>query len=467
MTSRRSLRLVALLAVLAVLAAACSGDDGERAGGGEGGSEDAAAADGGGDATTIDYWLWDGNQQPFYEECAANFEEANPGIDINISQFAWGDYWTNLTTSFASDTAPDVFTNHLARYPELVASNVLLPLNDFVAESGIDTDQYFEGLAELWIDTEGNRFGLPKDFDTIAVVLNTAALEEAGLTTEDFADADWNPDDGGTFGDLIATLSVDTNGNRGDSPDFDPSSVEQYGFGIEGPLGAFGQTTFSSFAASNGYEALDTNPFGTDANFDSPELAETIAWFRSGIEAGHITPIQDVESLGGTTLFQNGTAATMTNGSWMINTLTGPDTEVPVAFAPLPVGPIGERRSMFNGLADSITQAAEDPDAAWKWVEYLASAECQNVIGESAVVFPAIPEAADKAIATHEENGVDVSAFTTHVENDTTFLFPITSAASQVEDLVGPVQQKILRGEVSAEEGLAGVADQVDSILGS
>ena len=482
-TNARVLRLLALLLTLGLLATACASDDGDDDGddtaesgdAGEDAGDDGAeeSGDDGGDqaasgeATLIDYWLWDGNQQPFYEECAALFEADNPGIDVEISQFGWGDYWTNLTTAFASETAPDVFTNHLARYPEQVQSGVLVSLNDLVERDGIDTGAYFPGLAELWVDADGNRFGLPKDFDTIAWVLNSDAVAAAGLTSDDFADVDWNPQDGGTFGELIAQLSIDANGNTGDSPDFDPTNVTQYGFGIEGNFGAFGQTTFSAFAYSNGFEFLDTNPFGTDANYDDPALAETIQWFADTIEAGFITPIEDVESLGGTTLFQNGTAATMTNGSWMISTLTGADTEVPVEFAPLPTGPIGERRSMFNGLADSITQSAEDPEAAWEWVKFLASPTCQNVIGEGAVVFPAIPDAADTAIAAHEGNGVDVTAFTVHVDDGTTFLFPITNAASQVEDLVGPVMQQILRGEVDASEGLGGIAGSVDSVLGS
>ena len=84
--------------------------------------EDDAAS---GEVVALDYWLWDGNQQPFYEQCAADFTAENPNITVNISQFGWGDYW-DLTAAFASDTAPDVFTDHLARYPEFVESGVLV-----------------------------------------------------------------------------------------------------------------------------------------------------------------------------------------------------------------------------------------------------------------------------------------------------------------------------------------------------
>ncbi len=460
-------RLLAVLFACTLIAAACGGDDDADADAPAATEAPSDSDDMADEAVSIEYWLWDGNQQPYYEQCAADFEAANPGIDVEITQFGWGDYWTNVTAGFASGSGPDVFTDHLARYPEFVASGVLVPLNDFVDRDGVDTGAYFPGLAELWVDNNGNRYGLPKDFDTIALVMNAAHVADAGLSAADFAGAEWNPDDGGSFGELIRRLSVDANGNTGDSPDFDPDNVEVYGLGLEGNFGAFGQTTFSAFAASTGFEFLDVNPFGDSANYDDPRLAATIDWFARMIEAGYVVPIEDVESLGGTTVFQNGSAAVMADGSWKIGTYVGADTPFDVEFAPLPIGPSGSRASMFNGLADSINTNSEHQEEAWQWVKHMASAECQNVIGEGAVVFPAIPSAADIAIAAHQSNGVDVTAFTVHVDEGTTFLFPITDSASQIEAIVGPAMQEILRGQVEAAERLSQVSDEVNAVLGS
>ncbi len=464
-------RLVAASIAVTLVAAACGGDDDDGGAVQQPADEPAAAApepaEAPAEAVTIEYWLWDGNQQPYYEQCAADFEAANPAIDVEIVQFGWGDYWTNVTAGFASGSGPDVFTDHLARYPEFVASGVLVPLNDFVARDGVDTGAYFPGLAELWVDNNGNRYGLPKDFDTIALVMNSDIIGEAGVTAADFAAAEWNPDDGGSFQQLIMQLSVDANGNRGDSPDFDAGDVEVYGLGLEGNFGAFGQTTFSAFAGSTGFSFLDVNPFGDSANYDDPRLAATIDWFARMIDEGYAVPIEDVESLGGTTVFQNGSAAVMADGSWKIGTYLGADTPFPVEFAPVPVGPSGSRASMFNGLADSINVNSDHQEEAWQWVKHLASPACQDIIGEGAVVFPAIPSSADIAVASHEANGVDVSAFTVHVDEGTTFLFPITDSASQIEAIVGPAMQEILRGQADAADRLAQVAGDVNSILGS
>ncbi len=483
--------LLALLLAFGLVAAACGSDDpaettasetSEEAGEeameeGEEAMEEEAMEEGeeameeegeshSGDAVVLDYWLWDGNQQPFYEECAANFTAANPGIEVVVSQFGWGDYWDGLTAAFATRTAPDVFTDHLARYPEFVESGVLVPLNSYVDADGFDVNNYFPGLAELWTSPDGERYGLPKDWDTIAVVINDDMKAAAG--DPDVSALTWNPQDGGTFGEVVQAMTVDANGVRGNEDGFDASTMGEegavYGFGLEGNFGAFGQTTFSAFAASNGWTAVD-GVWADEANYADPALAETIQWFADWIDAGYITPLADVQELGGTTMFQTGRAAMQTNGSWMISTLSGDGTEVPVSYAPTPIGPSGQRASMFNGLADSITASAEDPDAAWKWVSYMASAECQELVGGGAVVFPAIPSATKIAQEAHAANGVDVSAFTTHVDDGTTFLFPITDSASAIEALVGPAMESILRGDAAAADVLPGIAEQVNAEL--
>ena len=66
----------------------------------------------------VDYWMWDTNQLPAYQKCAEMFEAEHPDQDVRITQTGWGDYWTKLTAGFIADTGPDVFTNHVSKYPQ-------------------------------------------------------------------------------------------------------------------------------------------------------------------------------------------------------------------------------------------------------------------------------------------------------------------------------------------------------------
>ena len=84
------------------------------------GLEEVPAGDG--EAVELRYVMWDINQFPAYEECAANFNGCQPQHHRQrLSNFGWGDYWTNLQTEMVAGGAPDVFTNHLAKYPEFVS----------------------------------------------------------------------------------------------------------------------------------------------------------------------------------------------------------------------------------------------------------------------------------------------------------------------------------------------------------
>ncbi len=459
-------RLLALLFAFSLIAAACGSDSDEADDGtgdegttetdeGDSGedSDDAAEDDGGdeaaaGDGVTIDYWLWDDNQQPFYEQCASDFT-AETGINVNITQFGWGDYWDGLTAGFATGDVPDVFTDHLAKYPDFVFADVLVPLNDFIEADGTPTDIYWEGLADLWVAPDGSRYGLPKDFDTVALVVNQDLLEGSGLTVEDLQDLDWNTTDGGSFEEAIAALSVDANGVRGNEDGFDPENVAQYGYVSNTVYSdAYSQTGWSTFTGGNGWEYLDSNPWGSAYNYADAEFTDTILWWRSLIEKGYMPSSDLLSGSGSDTIFTEGTAATMTDGSWKIGTWTGDD--VNGAFVPTPVGPSGQRSSMYNGLADSITTASDNPDEAWEWVKYMASPACQDVVGGGAVVFPAIPDATAIAQEAHSANGIDVSAFTVHVDEGTTFLFPITRESPEIQRIMGNAIDAVLRGEGDA-----------------
>ena len=53
-------------------------------------------------AAEVKYMLWDSNQLPAYQQCAADFQKANPGTTIKITQAGWDDYWTAISTGFVS-----------------------------------------------------------------------------------------------------------------------------------------------------------------------------------------------------------------------------------------------------------------------------------------------------------------------------------------------------------------------------
>jgi len=408
-------------------------------GGGE--SDDDSTASG---TTELSYWLWDSLQLPAYQACADAFTEANPDVTVNITQYGWDDYWTTLTTNFVSGSAPDVFTNHVLRFPEYATQGQILDISDRVAEDGLDLGIYQEGLADLWVGQEGERYGLPKDWDTVALFYNTEMVAAAGYTEDDLWSLEWNPVDGGSYEDFLAHLTVDANGVRGDEPGFDPGNVAVYGLGLASSGAGFGQTENSMYALSNDWYYLDENPWGTEYYYSDENYQEAIEWWRSLIEKGYM-PSLEIATSSDSVMdpFAAGKYAVVTEGDWNANAYHELDG-VEVGFAPTPIGPSGERASMFNGLADSIYSGTDHPDEAWAWVSYLGSAECQEIVADHAVVFPAVSSATELAAAQFAEKGIDMSAFTVHVEEGTTYLPPITENWSEVLAILEPTMDAIV-----------------------
>ncbi|MGY2896840.1 ABC transporter substrate-binding protein [Deinococcus sp. UYEF24] len=414
-------------------------------------------------ATTLQYWLWDSNQQPAYQTCATNFTKANPDITIKISQKGWGDYWTGITTGFVSGTAPDVFTDHLAYFPDFAGSDQLVDLAPLIAKDKVATNIYYPGLKDLWAK-DGKQYGLPKDFDTVGVFYNADLLAKAGLKPADLQNLTWNPKDGGTWQSTIAKMTLDKSGNNGLSAKFDKANVNQYGYETGFGAGFNGQTEWAFYAATTGWK-YNNGVFGNKYNYDDPRFAQTIQWLADlNLKKGLIPSFKDV-STASDALFRAGKVAMITQGSWQINDYT---SKLPfkVGIAPLPKGVNGKRMSMFNGLADSIWKGSKNQDQAWKWVKYMASSACQNVIGKSGAVFPAIPAAADMSVAAHKAKGVDASSFISQAKAPGgTFFFPISDHTAQVNDIMTSALQSVYLGKAQASAVLPAANAKVNALF--
>ncbi len=436
------------LAALSLSLSACGGGGSSDNSGGSGGGDgaiDTSAATG-----DINYWLWDAGQLPAYQACADAFHTANPNVNVKISQFSWDDYWGKITNGFVAGDAPDVFTDHLSKYGEFVSQDQLVPLDATLAKDNFNTNQYQPGLADLWVGQDGKRYGLPKDFDTVALFYNESLAKAGGYAASDLQNLQWNPTDGGTYEKVIAHLTVDVNGKRGDEAGFDKSKVKVYGLGLDGGSGGngAGQTQWSMYAGSTSpaWSYTDKNPWGTHYNYDQPQFQQTFSWFKSLIDKGYMPSVAQVTGQDESSIFTAGKYAMVTNGSWNTNALAG-NKDVAVGLAPSPVGPSGKRASMYNGLADSIWVGSKNKPAAAKWVEFLGSPDCQNIVGEKSVVFPAIPSATEKAQAAFKAKGIDVSPFLVQVHDKTTFLFPITDHASEITNILQPAMDNVLSGK--------------------
>ncbi|APX35029.1 sugar ABC transporter substrate-binding protein [Brachybacterium sp. P6-10-X1] len=383
-------------------------------------------------ATQIDYWLWDANQLPAYSAAIDLFMENNPDVFVRITQLGWEDYWTKLTASFVAEAGPDAFADHLARYPQFLELGVIAPLDGLGELDAIPPERFQEGLQELWTGQDGKRYGLPKDYDTIAVLYDKGMLEEEGLAPEDLEDLDWNPEDGGSFEKMLARLSLDANGVRGDQEGFDPKNVVRYGLGAGAGTDYVGQTSWSPFALSTGWTFTDAETWGTHFNYDDERFAATMDWYFGLVDKGFFPPFGTFgDSSPEQVQLQSGSAALATAGSWMITTYNNMEG-MDLGIAPLPAGPVGHPVSMFNGLGDSISAQSGNKEEAARLVAFLATDEAQQLIGERAPFFPATDVGTQAAIDAYAAEGLDVTPFTDRVANGETGLYPLVENSASI-----------------------------------
>jgi multiple sugar transport system substrate-binding protein len=398
------------------------------------------------DTGEVTYWMWDSAQLPGYQQCAADFEARNPDIHIAIEQIRWDDYWGRLLSAFVANAAPDVFVDHTSKYGDYTSRGLIEPLDQLIARDGPDLSQFVKGTGDLWVGDDGKRYGLPKDFDAVGIFYNAKMAGDAGITPDQMQNLTWNPKDGGTFEAVLAHLTVDRNGKRGDEPGFDKNAVATYGLGLAPELGAgSGQTQWSMLTGALGWSHTDRPLWGTHFNYDDPRFQDTIRWWRSLIEKGYMPAVE--LAVGGqlSQLLQAGKAAMVTDGSWNISTYASLGG-IQLATAPTPIGPNGSRSSMTNSLADSIAAGSPNKGAAWKWVRYLASPECQSAIAKAGVVVPAIASVVSTAEAAIGKHGLDITPFTRNLKEGTAFPYPATQHAADVDAIMKTAMERVMVG---------------------
>ncbi|MFC4242957.1 extracellular solute-binding protein [Gryllotalpicola reticulitermitis] len=413
---RNTALLVAATAVTAALAlTGCTG-------GGSGTSSS-------GGSKNLTAVLWDPTQLPVYEKCAAEFKDKT-GISVKYTQVSWNNYWQKLTTELSAGTAPDIFTDHVNYFAQYEQTGQLADLTPYFKKDGYKVDDSVASN-KLW-NVDGKQYAVSQDQDVEGLLYNTADIP-SDTSAASLSQLTWNPTDGGTFQKMIEHLTVDDNGVRGDQPGFDKNHVKTYGFSVEG-ADATGQTSWSPFILSTGWYYTNKNPFGTKANYDDPVVAQTWDWLQKMFADGYILPVSRVSSLGEQPVLDQNLAAIMMQGSWeAAQRVPSYDKAQKFAWAQLPSGPVGHPVSITNSIGPSVTASSKNKANAAKYVEFVTSSDCANIVAKSGVEIPVDPTAAKTALATLQSQGVDTTHWQQMFDNPSWLkLFPITKNASQI-----------------------------------
>lgn len=355
--SRRDFLRVSSVSVAGLALAACAvptaAPSGEAAGG-----ETAPA----GEKVTVRFHARIGQQEDtLYDMQMPKFMEENPDIEIVKESFPGEEYNTKVSTMLAGNTLGDAAWSALggATINFMWAQGIVAPIDDLVASNNIDLTQWYEGCIKA-ITVEGNLLGLPfKSHPGLAVVYyNETAFEAAGLEL---------PQSGWTQDQQIEAAKALTKGDA--NPPF-------YGF-----LPGIGSVWKTLVTLSRAFGTELLNEDGTKFQLNSELGIQAITWLYDLFQTHKVapTPAQMVgggndmwiaNSLG---MYQGGTSVSVTGGTigdafkWMV--------------APNAVGPGGVGGSDYEVDAYTVTTASQNPNEAFKWVQYLCSQDSGIQLG--------------------------------------------------------------------------------------
>ncbi|WP_448060315.1 sugar ABC transporter substrate-binding protein [Cellulomonas hominis] len=344
------------------------------------------------------------------------------GIDATVQVAS--DLTQELSQGFASGEPADVFYVSADAFQGYAANGSLFPYGDQLANA----DDFYPSLVDQF-SYDDQLYCAPKDFSTLALVINNAAWTAAGLTDADIPTT-WDQ-----LADVAAKLTTG----------------DQVGLGFSGEYARIGV-----FLAQAGGTMVDAD--GTTATVDSDENVAGLTYVKDLLTAGTGAYASTLGTGWGGEAFGTGKAAMTIEGNWITGAMTADYPDVDYRVVELPAGPAGQGTLQFTNCW-GIAADSGNQDSAVDLVDFLTATDQQLAFSEAFGVMPSVQSAADgwKALYPDMTAFIDSAAFAQNVVNAQGASDVITDFNSQLEGLATGDPAAILS---SVQTNLQAVLDE-------
>lgn len=353
----RRMRLFSMLAVLcslSLLVTAC------------GGGSDA----GGSGEIRIGAQLSSPAERKILEEQIKAFEKDNPDIKVSI-QAITDDYLKEMQTLIGAKREPDVFYLDSMPAPDMIKLGVLEPLDDYIQKSDVNTSDFEDALIDAYTK-DGKVYGLPKDYNTLALFYNKKLFKEAGLEPPT------------TWDELRKAAKELTEGGR-------------KGLAINSEL-----ARYQPFIYQNGGAVLDEDG---KATLDRKENVEAVQFFTDLFVQDKSAGIPNdlgVEWAGDA--FAEEKAAMVYEGGWMIPFMKEKAPDLEYGMVELPLKEKGaENSNLAFTVAYVMSKNSKNKDASFKLIEFLTSDKGQQYVVDSGLALPSRKSMGEKFVEQYPE----------------------------------------------------------------
>ncbi|MER3433178.1 MAG: ABC transporter substrate-binding protein [Leptolyngbya sp. ERB_1_1] len=309
---------------------------------------------------TLSGWQSNPNEGKLLDKVIREFEEKNPTIKVK-REVINSQYMDVIRTRLIGEVAPDVFYLEAFEAPTLIKSGVLEPLNSYIKPEFKLND--FEPNLINAFKQNGNVYGIPKDFSTLALFYNSTALKNAGITQP--------PKTWDELRKVAKKLTIDKNKD---------GKIDQYGMGVVPELP---RQTFMIKAF--GGKLVDQNNYAAFANPDGLEgLQLVVDQYRRDRTAAQAS---DVGANSNSEAFGQGRVAMTLDGAWAIPYLR--ETFPKLKFQTAEVPKINDRQgTMLYTVAYVMNQRSTQKEAAWKLIQFLTNESGMKTWANQGVALP-------------------------------------------------------------------------------
>ena len=294
---------------------------------------------------------------------AGEYNASHKDIQMEFTFSTWEEHASKFSTLLAGDLTPDMaFPIGIQGIAEFY--DEWIDVSPFIKEDNYDTSDFYGPAVEL-LQYKDKTIGLPVGVYPSVLFYNEDLFDKAGLDypPSAYGDSSWTYD---KLIELSKTLTLDENGNDATSADFDPTKLNQWGWG--GFCGPF-RTVPGKFGG---------NPLGMDADYKTAEMntggyLEGAQFIHDSIWETHVSPTSEElsSSFGGAdNPFEGGTTAMWECFSWMAYAYPT-FNNFNWNAAPIPAGPNGDIVSPTNADTFAISAHSKHPKEAWEVAKWL------------------------------------------------------------------------------------------------
>lgn len=402
------------------------------------GEESAPAQASSGEQVTITYSLWDEIQSVVYQELIDNFEAQNPDIHVEMQLTPWDQYWTKFDAAAGANQAADVFFMNVW-VPKYAEAGILEPLDSYMERDGFDFSLYTESIVNTGT-YNGVHYTVPKGTDSMAVAVNTTLFEKYGVTVPT---SDW------TWDDMVAVCRElkEKIAAAGDS-------VYPMAFMLNSTNGSWQPVVYQ-------FGGKVFNDDGT-SGYDSAESIEAIQSLVDLIDEELIPDYQMVSDTSAEEFFISGQACMLYLPTFSSQKVDQAKVEG-VELIKLPKAKTQEfiAGSMHYGM----NSASEHKEEAWRFMQYLASEEANDIVGQRGIDLPARISSQSYYASSFEQ--FDGTAFVEGLVDAKAYPNAPAYAEDAINSITNDSIMAIFTKQIGVQEGMEKMAADINAEIES